>query len=89
MSEEVPLARQMSHSAHFREQDSSDEIRYSVGDGNNLKLLDSEDEQTVTEIDPESGTRFVYYTSQKGAQSNTSSTKLFNTAKTITCPEST
>lgn len=34
-------------------------------DGNNSKLLISEyDEQTVIEIDPESGARFVYHASK-------------------------
>jgi hypothetical protein len=50
------------------EQDSSDEIRHSgvdeFGEGNNSKLLISENEeqvQTMIEIDPESGTRFFYH----------------------------
>lgn len=58
----------MSHRADNRaeQEDSSDEIRYSADDENNLNLLDSSvgdsssDERAVAEVDPESGIRFVY-----------------------------
>lgn len=72
VSEERNLFRQMSQGPHLQnksEQDSSDEIRHSgvdeFGAVNNSKLLISEyEEQTVIEIDPESGTRFVYHASK-------------------------